>query len=115
MTHANPSTKRRDTMKAIVQDTYGSPNVLELRDIEQPVVGDHDVLVRVHAASVHLGDWILMRGVPYLLRMASGLRKPKHRVPGTDIAGTVEAVGKDVTQLRPGDAVFGWCAGAFAE
>lgn len=102
-------------MKAIVQDTYGSPNVLELRDIEKPAVGDHDVLVRVHAASVHLGDWILMRGVPYLLRMASGLRKPKHCVPGTDIAGTVEAVGKDVTQLRPGDEVFGWCTGAFAE
>jgi NADPH:quinone reductase-like Zn-dependent oxidoreductase len=102
-------------MKAIVQDTYGSPNVLELRDIEKPAVGDHDVLVRVHAASVHLGDWILMRGVPYFLRMATGLRKPKHRVPGTDIAGTVEAVGKDVTQLRPGDEVFGWCTGAFAE
>jgi NADPH:quinone reductase-like Zn-dependent oxidoreductase len=115
MNHAIPSTKRRDTMKAIVHDTYGSPDALELRDIEKPVVGDHDVLVRVHAASVHLGDWILVRGVPYVVRMASGLRKPKHRVPGTDIAGTVEAVGKGVTQLRPGDEVFGWCMGACAE
>jgi NADPH:quinone reductase-like Zn-dependent oxidoreductase len=79
------------------------------------VVKDDEVLVRVHAASVHVGDWLLVRGVPYVLRMFTGLRTPKNRVPGTDIAGTVEAVGKDVTQLRPGDAVFGWCTGAFAE
>ena len=103
-------------MKAIVQHKYGAPQVvLELRDIAKPVVKDHEVLVRVHAASVHVGDWILVRGVPYVLRMASGLRKPKSRIPGTDIAGTVEAVGKAVTQLRPGDEVFGWCTGAFAE
>ena len=103
-------------MKAIVQDRYGAPQaVLELRDIAQPVVKDDAVLVRVHAASVHLGDVILMRGLPYVLRLATGLRRPKNRVPGTDIAGTVAAVGTDVTQLRPGDEVFGWCIGAFAE
>jgi NADPH:quinone reductase-like Zn-dependent oxidoreductase len=88
---------------------------LALQDIAKPVVKDDEVLVRVHAASVHVGDWMLMRGVPYILRLASGLRTPKHRVAGKDIAGTVEAVGKDVTQLRPGDEVLGWCTGAFAE
>jgi NADPH:quinone reductase-like Zn-dependent oxidoreductase len=103
-------------MRAIVQDTYGEPEaVLGLQDIAKPVVKDGEVLVRVHAASVHVGDLILMRGLPYFLRMATGPRKPKYRVPGTDVAGTVEAVGKDVTRLRPGDAVFGWCTGAFAE
>jgi NADPH:quinone reductase-like Zn-dependent oxidoreductase len=73
------------------------------------------VLVRVHAASIHVGDRILVRGVPYIARMAVGLNKPKNRVPGTDLAGTVEEVGADVTELRPGDEVFGWCTGAFAE
>ena len=102
-------------MKAIVQERYGSADVLEARDIEKPQIGDTEVLVRVHAASIHIGDWILMSGTPYVMRMATGLRKPKNQVPGTDIAGTVEAVGKDVTQLRPGDGVFGWCTGAFAE
>jgi NADPH:quinone reductase-like Zn-dependent oxidoreductase len=106
----------RTEMKAIVQHKYGEPEaVLELQDIAMPVVKDDEVLVRVHAASVHVGDWILVRGVPYVARMATGLPKPKNHVPGTDIAGTVEAVGKDVTQLRPGDEVFGWCKGAFAE
>jgi NADPH:quinone reductase-like Zn-dependent oxidoreductase len=103
-------------IKAIVQDIYGEPEaVLHLRDISKPAVKDGEVLVRVHAASVHVGDWILVRGVPYIARMAVGLRKPKNRVPGTDIAGTVEAVGGGVTQLRPGDDVFGWCTGGFAE
>jgi NADPH:quinone reductase-like Zn-dependent oxidoreductase len=103
-------------MKAIVQHQYGAPQaVLELRDIAKRVVKDDEVLVHVHAASVHVGDWLLVNGVPYVLRMFTGLRTPKNRVPGTDIAGTVEAVGKDVTQLRPGDEVFGWCTGAFAE
>jgi NADPH:quinone reductase-like Zn-dependent oxidoreductase len=110
------SAPSRGRMKAIVQDTYGEPeSVLKVEEIAIPVVKDGEVLVRVHAASVHVGDWILVRGVPYLARMAVGLRKPKNRVPGTDIAGTVEAVGMDVTQLRPGDEVFGWCMGAFAE
>ena len=102
-------------MQAIVQDNYGSPEGLELRDIDKPDIGDHDVLVRVHAASIHVGDLILMAGTPYLMRMATGLRKPKNQIPGTDVAGTVEAVGKDVQGLRPGDEVLGWCAGAFAE
>lgn len=102
-------------MKAIVQDEYGSAEVLEARDIEKPRIGDNEVLVRVHAASIHLGDWILMTGSPFVMRFATGLRKPKNRVPGTDVAGTIEAVGKDVERLRPGDDVFGWCAGAFAE
>ena len=102
-------------MQAIVQDKYGSADILEPRDIDRPEIGDGEVLVRVHAASVHVGDVIIMTGSPYLMRMATGLRKPKNQVPGTDIAGTVEAVGKDVKGLHPGDDVFGWCTGAFAE
>ena len=103
-------------MKAIVQDTYGSPDVLELRDIDKPVVGDADVLVRVHAAGVDPGVWHAMTGLPYLIRiMGFGLRKPKVRVRGTDVAGRVEEVGKDVTRFQPGDEVFGDCDGSFAE
>ena len=103
-------------MKAIVQKKFGSPDdVLELQEIDKPVVKDDEVLVRVHAASIHIGDSYGMRGVPYLLRPVFSLSRAKNRVPGTDIAGTVEAVGKSVTQLRPGDEVFGWCKGAFAE
>jgi len=103
-------------MKAIVQDIYGEPEaVLALQEIAKPVVKDGEVLVRVHAASVHVGDWMMVTGVPYIARPAYGLRKPKNRVPGTDVAGTVEAVGQGVTELRPGDEVFGWCTGAFAE
>jgi NADPH:quinone reductase-like Zn-dependent oxidoreductase len=102
-------------MKAIVQDRYGSAEVLEARDIDKPEIGDNEVLVRVRAASIHVGDWILMTGSPSIMRLATGLRKPKNPVPGTDVAGTVEAVGKDVTKLQPGDEVFGWAAGAFAE
>ncbi|MFF8260699.1 NAD(P)-dependent alcohol dehydrogenase [Streptomyces virginiae] len=102
-------------MKAIVQDRYGSPAVLELREVERPPVGDRGVLVRVHAAAVNARDWHLMRGDPYLARPALGLRGPKVRIRGTDFAGRVEAVGRDVTRLRPGDAVFGEAEGAFAE
>jgi NADPH:quinone reductase-like Zn-dependent oxidoreductase len=102
-------------MKAIVQDRYGSAEVLKTRDLEKPEIGDDEVLVRVRAASVHVGDWIAITGVPYLMRMATGLRRPKNAVPGTDVAGTVEAVGTGVTRFQPGDEVFGWCAGAFAE
>src|SRR5918994_213590 len=102
-------------MQAIVQDRYGSAGVLEAQEIDKPLIGEDEVLVRVHAASIHVGDWIIMTGSPFIMRLATGLRKPKNRVPGTDVAGTVEAVGKDVTRLRLGDEVFGWGAGAFAE
>jgi NADPH:quinone reductase-like Zn-dependent oxidoreductase len=102
-------------MQAIVQDTYGSADVLELRDIDPPAVGPGEVLVRVHAASIHVGDWIVMTGKPYVMRMATGLRKPKNPIPGTDVAGVVEAIGSGVSRLAVGDEVFGWGAGAFAE
>jgi len=103
-------------MKAIVQDRYGPPEVLELRDVERPAVGDGDVLVRVRAASVNPQDWHLMRASPFVVRATgTGLRAPTNPIRGTDAAGEVEAVGKDVTRLRPGDEVFGWCQGAFAE
>jgi len=103
-------------MKAIVQDRYGEPAaVLRLEEIAKPAVKDGEVLVRVQAASIHVGDWILVRGVPYIARMAVGMSKPNNRVPGTDISGTVDSVGNGVTNLKPGDEVFGWSAGAFAE
>ncbi|MFD6226269.1 NAD(P)-dependent alcohol dehydrogenase [Streptomyces sp. NPDC060232] len=102
-------------MKAIVQDRYGSPEVLELREVEQPSIGNGEVLVRVHAAAVNARDWHLMRGDPYLARLVLGLGGPKAKIRGTDFAGRVEAVGKDVTGLRPGDEVFGEAEGAFAE
>src|SRR5918993_261165 len=105
-------------MKAIVQDTYGSPDVLGHRDIDKPEVGDDQVLVHVHAAGVNPTDWAIMSGLPYIARPVYGLRKPKNAVRGTDVAGTVEAVGTGVTRLQPGEEVFGWCSGlggAFAE
>jgi NADPH:quinone reductase-like Zn-dependent oxidoreductase len=103
-------------MKAIVQDTYGTTDVLELRDIDKPEIADDEVLLRVHAAGVDRGVWHLMTGLAYPIRLAGyGLRAPKTPVPGTDMAGVVEAVGKDVTRFQPGDAVFGIGKGAFAE
>src|SRR3954454_15965162 len=102
-------------MKAIVQDKYGSPDVLELGEVDKPVVKDDELLVRVRAAAVNIGDWHLLRGVPYVMRAVFGLRRQRRRVPGLDLAGQVEAVGRNVKQLRPGDEVFGWCRGAFAE
>jgi NADPH:quinone reductase-like Zn-dependent oxidoreductase len=105
-------------MKAIVQDRYGGPEVLEFTDIDQPVPNDNEVLVQVHAAGLHRGDWHVMTGLPYLIRLAVptlGLRHPKVPVLGMDVAGTVEAVGAQVTRLQPGDQVFGWCDGTFAE
>jgi len=102
-------------MKAIVQNNYGSPDVLELKEIDKPVVKDNEVLVRVHAAAIHAGDYYCMKGVPYAVRMVVGLPKPKNYVPGFDAAGRVEVVGKDVTRLQPGDEVFGSCSGGCAE
>ncbi|MGH3100266.1 MAG: NAD(P)-dependent alcohol dehydrogenase [Thermoleophilia bacterium] len=102
-------------MQAIVQDAYGPPDVLELREIDRPVPKDNEVLVRVHAAGLDPGVWHLMTGLPYLVRLAFGPRRPKAPVRGTDVAGRVEAVGGKVTRVRPGDAVFGTCTGAFAE
>ena len=107
-------------MKAIVQTEYGSTQMLSLQEVDKPVVPDNGVLVRVHAASVNAGDWHLMRGTPFLIRLIfGGLLKPKIKILGTDVAGRVEAVGKDVTQFQPGDEVFGSLSecgfGAFAE
>jgi NADPH:quinone reductase-like Zn-dependent oxidoreductase len=102
-------------MRAIIQNKYGSPAVLEIRDVGKPVVKDDEVLVRVRAAAVNSGDWHILRGVPYVMRLVFGLRKPRRETPGVDIAGQVEAVGNSVTQFRAGDEVFGWCRGAFAE
>jgi len=115
-TDANEATRSRAPMKAIVQDEYGGPDVLRLEDIETPAVEPDDVLVRVLGASANMGDWHYMTGLPYLFRVAgAGLRAPKTRVRGMDVAGRVEAVGKGVTLLRPGDEVFGTCNGSFAE
>ena len=96
-------------MKSIRFDRYGSPDVLELRDVEVPAVGDDDLLVRVRAASVNPLDWHFMRGLPYMVRLLAGLARPKAsaRQLGADMAGSVEAVGKNVTGFRPGDEVFG--------
>jgi NADPH:quinone reductase-like Zn-dependent oxidoreductase len=104
-------------MKAIVYDEYGSPDVLQFRDIEIPAVGDDEVLIDVHAASPNPWDWHFMRGEPYLVRLTSGRRKPRpDSVLGSDVAGRVAAVGQDVTRFRPGDEVFGFVgSGAFAD
>ena len=103
-------------MKALTRDRYGSADVLELDDVVMPVVENDEVLIRVHAAGVGPDVWHLMTGRPYLVRLAGvGLRKPKIRVLGRDLAGSVEALGKDVRQFEPGDAVYGTCDGAFAE
>jgi NADPH:quinone reductase-like Zn-dependent oxidoreductase len=103
-------------MKAIVQDQYGSANVLQLRDIDKPEVRLDDVLLHVHAAGVHIGDWHLMSGEPYLMRIIGlGFRGPKARVRGIDVAGIVEAVGQNVTRFQVGDDVFGTCDGSFAD
>ena len=102
-------------MKAIVYETYGSPDVLELREVDNPELADDRVLVRVRASSANPYDWHFMRGTPYFMRMLSGLRTPKFKRLGADLAGEVETVGRNVTRFRPGDEVFGMCRGAFAE
>ncbi len=102
-------------MKAILYQKYGSPDVLKLEEIQKPSPQKDEVLIRVCAASVNPHDWHSMRGLPYILRMQSGLRKPKSPRLGIDLAGQVEAIGRDVTQFQPGDEVFGVRSGAFAE
>jgi NADPH:quinone reductase-like Zn-dependent oxidoreductase len=103
-------------MKATVQDTYGSTDVLEFRDIDTPEIADDEVLVRVHAAGVDRGVWHVMAGLPYPIRLAGyGLRAPKNPVLGMDVAGVVEAAGKDVTRFQRGDEVFGIGKGSYAE
>jgi NADPH:quinone reductase-like Zn-dependent oxidoreductase len=102
-------------MKAAVRDRYGSPDVVELREVERPAPADDEVLVRVRAASLNMADWYAVAGRPYVGRTQMGLRKPKSNRLGVDYAGTVEAVGKNVTEFRPGDEVFGGRDGAYAE
>jgi NADPH:quinone reductase-like Zn-dependent oxidoreductase len=106
------------TMRAIVQEKYGTSEVLELRDIDKPAIAANEVLVRVRAAGVNPADWAIVAGLPYIARPIYGIGKPKNPVRGTDLAGEVEAVGASVTRFRPGDEVFGWSGhlgGAFAE
>ncbi|MET0233190.1 MAG: NAD(P)-dependent alcohol dehydrogenase [Kibdelosporangium sp.] len=102
-------------MKAITQDTYGSADVLEYKDIDKPVAGPDEVLVRIHAAAVDAGVWHLMTGMPYAVRLAIGLRSPRTKVRGRELSGTVEQVGANVTEFEPGDEVFGIADGSFAE
>ncbi|MGH8776275.1 MAG: NAD(P)-dependent alcohol dehydrogenase [Jiangellaceae bacterium] len=103
-------------MKAMVRDRNGSPDILRLEDVNMPVIGPDDVLVRVHAAGVDQGVWHIVTGLPYRVRVAGyGVRRPKSRVAGMDIAGTVEAVGANVTRFKPGDEVFGTSDGSLAE
>jgi NADPH:quinone reductase-like Zn-dependent oxidoreductase len=102
-------------MKAIVQDRYGSAEVMELRDIDKPAIGEQDVLIRVRAAGVNPADWAIMSGLPYIARPIYGLRKPKNPVRGSDVAGVVEAIGAGVTRFQVGDEVFGASDGSYAE
>ncbi len=121
MTQNDPKTPRADreafqvasgdTMKAIVYTHYGSPDVLQLKEVAKPTPKDDEVLIKVYAAAANAGDWHLLRGVPFLVRLVSGILKPKNTILGADIAGRVEAVGRNVTQFQPGDEVFGDVSG----
>lgn len=104
-------------MKAIVYERYGPPEVLQLKEVEKPAPGDNEILVKIHAASINPADWHLLRAEPFIARLSTGLFKPRNPIPGIDIAGQVEAVGKNVTEFHPGDEVFGDCGlgGALAE
>jgi NADPH:quinone reductase-like Zn-dependent oxidoreductase len=102
-------------MKAIAQDRYGPVDVLEVREVDRPASADDQVLVRVRAAGLHPGDWHMMTGTPYAMRLVTGLRGPRMKIRGFDVAGHVEAVGRNVTRFQPGDEVFGWGTGTFAE
>ena len=112
-------TNKGKLMKAMVYTEYGPPDVLQLQEVEKPAPQDGQVLVKVHAAAVNFSDWTFLRGKPFMMRLMSGLLKPKNTILGADIAGRVEAVGSNVTQFKPGDEIFGdisacgW--GAFAE
>ena len=105
------TTALSNPMKAIVYCDFGPPDVLRLEEIEKPVPNDDQVLIKVRAASVNPYDWHFLRGIPYVMRMEAGLRKPKITRLGGDVAGQIEAVGKNVTQFKPGDEVFGLCNG----
>ena len=105
----------RDPMRAIVYCDYGLADVLRLEDVEKPAPQDNQLLIKVHAAALNPLDWHFVRGTPYVMRLQTGLRKPKVIQLGVDFAGTVEAVGKSVTQFKPGDEVFGGRTGAFAQ
>src|SRR5438128_10831362 len=100
-------------MKAIVQTGYGSPDVFQLREIEKPVIDDDGVLLRVHAACVNALDWHLMRGIPSIIRLTTGLRRPQSPVPGVDAAGNVQSVGRHVLRLGPAHQAFSMRTGAF--
>ncbi|HUF06980.1 MAG TPA: NAD(P)-dependent alcohol dehydrogenase [Candidatus Binatia bacterium] len=102
-------------MKAYVRDRYGSPDVLRLEEVDKPELTDGGALVRVRATSINAHDWHMLRGKPYIARLDEGLRRPKSTILGLDVAGVVEAVGANVTDLKPGDEVFGSRSGAFAE
>jgi NADPH:quinone reductase-like Zn-dependent oxidoreductase len=113
---ATPITaKAAGVMRAVAQHRYGPPDVLRLEQVARPVPGPGEVLVRIRAASIFAGDWRMVRGSPFFLRVALGLRRPRRPIPGLDLAGEVAAVGPDVTDLRVGDAVFGWTGGSLAE
>ena len=102
-------------MRAIVQHVYGSADVLRFAEVERPAITNGEVLVRVHAAGLDRGTWHLMAGLPYVIRLGFGFRRPKNPIPGLDVAGTVEAVGEDVTRFKVGDEVFGIAKGSFAQ
>lgn len=115
-TQAQGLNAHTSTMTAVTQAQYGLPDVLHLEEVQQPQVGDNDVLLRVHAAGLHIGDWHVMTGEPRLMRITGfGFSAPKARVRGMDVAGIVESVGHNVTRFHAGDNVFGICDGAFAE
>ena len=98
---------RAETMRAIVGDRYGSPDVLRLGEVARPVPGRGQVLVRVRAAAIFAGDVFALGGRPFMVRLMTGIRRPKHPIPGIDVAGVVETVGADVSSLHPGDEIFG--------
>ena len=112
---ADAGTTATETMRAVVQDGYGTADVLRVARVPRPTIRDREVLVRVHAAGLDRGTWHVMAGYPYAVRLALGLRRPRQPVPGHDVAGTVVAVGADVTRFAVGDEVFGMASGSFAE